>query len=128
MAKKSIYGLLVDVENRKAEPVTLDGTLNGYYNALNCDCIDIPRRVINGVEYSIVCDDEGLMVDSPKISAIDTDNEPSLVGNLFVAMDGGDGELRSLTEDEMHELRRHIAFIRTRNYPEGYFVLCDIEG
>ena len=81
---KSVRGVLLDVNTGSMQGTTLDGSLQGFYEALDCACIDIVDRTINGRPYTIVCDDEGLLKDGAKLSAISEDNDPMLVGNLFI--------------------------------------------
>ena len=75
-------GLLITKD--KAELVDYDGSLERYYELLNCDIITITYRSVNGKGICIVCDDEGLFKESNFISAVDTDFQPALVGNLLV--------------------------------------------
>lgn len=75
-------GLLITKD--KAELVDYDGSLERYYELLKCDIISITYRAVNGKEICIVCDDEGLFKEGNFISAVDTDFQPALVGNLLV--------------------------------------------
>ena len=55
--KKKITGILIDTESNTAKPITIDDTLEAYYSALNCSCIDIVSRTIGENEkyFTIVC-------------------------------------------------------------------------
>ena len=109
--KKNITGVLIDTQNNTVGTVTLDGTLEGYYTALHCSCIDIVSRSIGKIQkyFEIVCDDEGLFSEAPQVSAVDRTLKPMLVGSLFIAkMDEEDGELKSLTEAEQDLVLEYV--------------------
>ena len=74
---------LIDVKNNEAKAVETDGGLDSLYKLTDCTCIDIAVRKIGGKWFDIVCDDEGLFRDDIKISAVNRDGEPMLVGNLL---------------------------------------------
>ena len=76
--------LLLDVHKNEVKMVEANG-LEDYYNLIGCRTIDIIRRRIGDVEVEIVIDDEGMLVDNPKISAVDITGTPMLCGNLLVA-------------------------------------------
>ena len=59
---KIVKGVLLDVNTGELQVVTLDGSPQGFYEALDCSCIDIVDRTINGRTYTVVCDDEGLLM------------------------------------------------------------------
>ena len=68
--------LLLDVENKEIKMVEANG-LDDYYELIGCRCIDIVRRTIGDVEVEIVLDDEGALVNQPKISAISPEGTPN---------------------------------------------------
>jgi len=75
---KNITGILINPQEGIAAPVTMEDSLNAYYTALDCSCIDIVDRTIGRSKkrFSIVCDDEGLLiritVDEPALQLIRT--------------------------------------------------------
>lgn len=109
--------VLLNVENNEVKVIELEDKLEAYYENLNCNTIDIVERKIGGKLFDIVCDDEGLLKDDAKISAISDMGEAMLVGNLiFVHNDG----------DIIHILS-HIQTMYTRNHLEGYLMLTQCE-
>ena len=120
--------LLLDVKNREVKMVEAN-KLDDYYRLIGCRTIDIVSRTIGDVKVEIVLDDEGALVDNPKVSAIDIDGTPILFGNLLVASGRvtDDGELTELTEDEVAELMNNIATITTSVYKEPYQVFVEME-
>ena len=111
--KKKITGVLIDIEDNTAKPVTMEASLEEYYAALHCSCIDIVERTIGVQEkcFAIVCDDEGLLKDSPCVSAISDLGEPMLIGSLLVTdFDPETGELVSLSAAELNYVLDHIIF------------------
>ena len=111
-------------EDKKPEIVEIEDDLKTYYKLIQCDSIDIVTRNIRKIPYSIVCDDEGLFVTSPKISAIDDNYQPQLVGNLVICgMPNDDGELTELTDKDVINILPRIRFLHTTKYPDGYYIL-----
>ena len=119
--------LLLDVEKRDVKMVEANG-LDDYYELIGCRCIDIVRRTIGDVEVEIVLDDEGALVNQPKISAISPEGTPMLYGNLLVASGRvtDDGELIELTRAEIDEIMDNIATITTSVYKEPYPVFVEM--
>lgn len=103
-----LTGVLVDVCNGTIEKKTLDGTLQGFYKALHCDCIDITTRSIAGRVFDFVCDDEGLLKPGAKISAIDSKRDPMLVGNLFICSSDGEGNSVSIDDEAIAHIKENV--------------------
>ena len=119
--------MLIDVENISVGVVDANG-LDDYYKYIGCRCIDIVRRKIGGLPVEIVCDDEGLLVENPKLSALDMDGQPTLFGNLLIASGRVvDGELTELTTEEMYHIAEHLGVIITENLDEVYIAIGDVE-
>lgn len=126
---RNLLGVLVDVENEEAKVIEIGGTLDEFYRALNCDTIDIVKRSIGRKHFNIICDDNGLFVDKPKISAIGDMGDIMLVGNLFIVSGQVDdeGNLVSLTNEETEYIMQRVQKMYTVNFPYGYPMLtqCD---
>ena len=122
-----MLAMFIDVENEKAKVVTIKPELETYYDMINCRCIDIADRNIYGKTYCIVCDDEGLLKREPKISAVTGDGEPMLVGNLLILNRGTEGNLASLTYDDVARITSAIKIIPTGKFPKGYPMLVGCE-
>ena len=127
--EKKITGILIDTEANTAKAITLADTLDSYYTALHCTCIDIVSRTIGDSKkyFNIVCDDEGLLKGSPCISAVSDLGEPMLVGSLFITdFDPDTGELVSLSDKELDYVLDHIIFavslLRSTTFP----LLCQV--
>lgn len=119
--------LLLDVFENELKVVDANG-LEDYYKFIRCDCIDIVRRKIGDITVEIVCDDEGLLIDNPKVSAIDIDGTPALFGNLLIASGRVvDGELTELTAEEAFELMNNVAEVTTSVYKEPFRVFVEMD-
>ena len=120
--------LLLDVEKRDVKMVEANG-LDDYYKLIGCRYIDIIHRRIGDVEVEIVLDDEGLLVENPKPSAISVDGTPWLFGNLLIASGRvtDDGELTELTEYEVDEIMDNVATISTSVYTEPYPAFVEVD-
>ena len=120
--------LLLDVKNRDVKMVEAND-LDDYYRLIGCRTIDIVSRTIGDVKVEIILDDEGALVNKPKVSAIDIDGTPMLCGNLLVASGRvtEDGELTELTKAEVDEVMDNIATITTSVYKEPYPVFVEMD-
>ena len=120
--------LLLDVENKEVKVVEAN-TLDDYRKFIGCRYIDIVRRWIGDVVVEIVTDDEGAIIDNPKVSAIGVDGTPMLYGNLLIASGRvtDDGELTEINGAELDELMDNIATITTSIYKEPYPVFVEVD-
>ena len=120
--------LLLDVWNNEVKMVEAN-ELDDYYRLIGCRTIDIVSRTIGDVKVEIVLDDEGALVNKPKVSAIDIDGTPMLFGNLLVASGRvtEEGELTELTKGEVDEIMDNIATITTSVYKEPYPVFVEMD-
>ena len=100
-------GYFVNVRDCEHGPVEASG-LEDYYRLIGCRCIDIAVRDVGGRPYNIVLDDEGLLVDSPVVSAY-MGNEPALAGNLiFFGLDESTFDVASLSDDDVENIKNHM--------------------
>lgn len=119
--------LLLDTNKKVISEVNPNG-LDDYYSMINCGCIDIVSRRIGKRYYEFICDDEGLFVDDPLVSAISDMGEVMLVGNLIITgLTDGEGELTDLTDDDISYIKKHIITQGTRKHPEGLLMVCQCE-
>lgn len=85
---------------------------------------------IEGKWYDVVCDDEALFVESPKISAVNALGETMLVGNLIILGLAGKGfsnHSTDLTDEDILRIQSSIRRIPTKLHPEGYQMLCNVQ-
>lgn len=128
MARKKITAILIDPETDTARVEEIPDNLGSFYELLRCDCIDIVTRKIGNTYYDIICDDEGLLKDTPYISAINKACEPMLVGALLVCGRADEkGSLTSLTASDIKNISEHVLRISTKKHPEPYMALAEIE-
>lgn len=126
--KNLLRGVLVDVEQETVSVVEIADELDEFYRILNCDCIDIVVRRIGSKLFNIVCDDEALLKETQKISAIDNLGQPMLCGSLFIV--GGEtigGDLTGLELSEALYVTGKIQHMGTRKFPAGYPMLTQCE-
>ena len=110
---KKITGVLVNVSEGTARKVTIERSLESYYKAIDCTCIDIVNRRLGGYRFDVICDDEALLKENPIPSAFDLDDQPMLYGNLFFCKPDGAGDLVSLDDVE-------VSIILSRCYDTWY--------
>lgn len=117
-------GLLIEVKEPKISIVDCN-SLYDYYKYIHCDCIDVTVRDVGDSTVRIVCDDNGALCDDRIISASDMDGD-NIYGNILVfSVELLDGDLQSLTADEMHDVLRNIVFAKSclAPYDDFHFVL-----
>lgn len=94
--------------------LAIENSLQAKYDLLHCRCIDIVTRSIGGKEYSIVLDDEGLLIDKPVMSAVAEKGDiPMLAGALFICKSVYDAKemgmvLTSIDEDDISNIMGHV--------------------
>ena len=101
--------------------------------AFNQFCIDIVSRRIKDTYFDIICDDEGLLKDNPRITAVDTEGNPMLVGNLIFSHTDENGETIGVTDEEIDaSIASTLALFAGENtgvpVKEGDEVLFDYVG
>lgn len=130
MKEKRIVGVLIDVEKEMVGPVEIPNDLDAFYKVLNCGCIDIVTRRIGDSKkaYDIVCDDEGLLKEPQKISAVDSAGNAQLVGNIFITGTAdAEGNLTSLFTEDFNYILSKIQLIRTKKFVTPYPMLTQCE-
>ena len=127
-----IRGILLDVDTGDArghvEDIEIEDSLEEYYRILKCDTIDIVTRKIDGKTFNIVCDDNGLFKENPRVSAVNSHGEPVLVGNLFICNNDGP-VLTSLSDDDVSHILKVIGVAVRKEFGKrcAYPVLTNVE-
>ena len=121
-----ITGIFVDTENKKTSVLTVDDELETYYKLLNCSLIEIvPRKIGNSI-VNIICDEEGLLINDPLMSAVDSAGNGMLAGSLFITgLTDDEGALTSLTEEDQQQVLGKCVVLPTRKHPEGLMMVTD---
>lgn len=130
MKEKRIVGVLADVEKEMVGLVEIPNGLDAFYKVLNCGCIDIVTRRIGDSKkaYDIVCDDEGLLKEPHKISAVDSAGNAQLVGNILITGTAdAEGNLTSLSTDDATYILKKIQLVKTKKFDAPYPVLTQCE-
>lgn len=113
--RKVMRAILVTA-GQDVKEVNIDASLDGIYECLGCDIIDIARRSIGGQPYCFVVDDMGLLRDDPIVTAYSRSREPMLVGNLLITNEkhtpeGGD--LADLTDIDVKHIMKHVLTVQS---------------
>ena len=121
-----IKGVLIDVENNIAESREIERSLDTYYSVLNCDLIQVVNVQVNGKYFDIICDEEATFKANQKISAIDSQYKPMLIGNLFVC-NTKNGNETSLSEKEIDHVLKCVRLLGTTKHPNPYPILTKVD-
>lgn len=101
MKEKNILGLLFDPETKPGYKVEIPNTLESLQSIIDAELIDIVEYRINGTNYDIIVDDEGLLKENPIPSAMIGNNDGLLFGKLFICHSDEEGNETSLEPDEL---------------------------
>lgn len=102
--------------------------LEAFYKVLGCSCIDITVRKIGTKTVEIICGDEGLLVESPKISAIDNLGRAQLAGSILVVGRGdSEGNLTSLSNEDANYILGKVQLLATQKIKTPYPILTQCE-
>lgn len=117
--------ILLNVNKNTVSVIDLPETLSGLYNALDIDMIEIRHARISGVIYTIVCDEEGLLKDSCRVSVRDfMTGEPMLVGNILVCREDGE-DIAGIRNEDLSAVLKNIKQIQyiMQDVPRSNMVL-----
>lgn len=108
-----LKGILIDTKTGKHTITEIEDELKEFYRILDCERIDIVKANVGEQYFDIYCDDEGLYRPTdtvPVVTVLDIsnefDNQPMVVGNVFICKHDGQGGARSLTDEEI----KHVEF------------------
>lgn len=91
-------------------PVSVKDDLDDLQQAVRADCIEIIGRRVGPEKrgYAIVCDEEGMLRGRDLTAVYTGIRAPALVGDLLILRMREDGDLDSLTEDDLGYIAQHI--------------------
>lgn len=121
--------LLIDTDSIKPEIIETEGGLKEWRSLLKCDSIDISYLQIQGRYFDFIIDDCGLMRQGAKVTAIDGNQKPQLVGSLIICnYDGNSGE-SSLTEDDINHIMKNLVILSSADpkKPERWLAVNNVE-
>lgn len=107
--------LLLDVEKQELREVECN-SLDDYYKEIDCKCIDIKevfvinRNTKKSMYIDVIYDDEFLLTNNRKIPSVlyvteRNSLETFLLGNVLFARHNKDGEIESLTDEQMEFIK-----------------------
>lgn len=120
---KSFKGLLVNKEQAKV--MTFKGTLEEYYELLNCEFITIVDIKFGDKYYDVICDEEATLKPVEFFSICSSSGAPMIAGNIIVCNHNYEGEETSLTRHDVTTLYKHLAW-STQNEETVPVLVADI--
>lgn len=118
-------GFVIDTEKGISGEVDFEDKLDNLYGLLNCDCIDIAVRYVDGKEFDVICDDEGLLKDNPIPSAVDKNLNVMFCGSILFAHHDDEGNFTGLSEDDVKLLNSKV-----KHFVTGFGIIkvvCEVE-
>ena len=85
--------------------------LSTYYDLINCRCIDIVTRKIGDRWLDLICDDEGLFNDHPRVSVLDLKGKPMIYGNVIITNSTKEGHQSTLTDEDIEQINDNLVWI-----------------
>lgn len=89
--------------------------LNDFYRELDAQPFDIVTRPIDGKLFDIFVDDNGLYREDPVVSAVDSEGNPMLVGNLIFMNHNEAGDTTGLSNDDIFKIVRSLRRLYKRD-------------
>lgn len=129
MHEQKLTLFLVSIEDKKAEKVVIEHSLQAFYDTIHCvyDTIDIVARKIGGKYFDVICDDDGLAREPHHCSAVSNEGEPMLVGSFLVAKHDKAGDTRSLTDEDIALIQKSVRVVCTKNLPMPHPIIWGME-
>ena len=100
--------LYVNPYTRTVSTEYVENDLEAYYKLLNCSCITITSMNIRGKYFDIICDDEALLKDEPRLSMVDLRGRPALFGCLLVCLHDREGNTVGITDDDVKRIKSDL--------------------
>lgn len=104
-------GLLFDAETNEFRTLeTNNDNLQAWYDAIGCRCIDIIRRKVGKMDFEVVIDDEGWLLDRPVPTTFDmTSGRPMLAGTIiFYGGVDAEGNLTDITDEGVKTIKSNL--------------------
>ena len=117
--------LLLDVYGGHYQMTDVKDELDDFYSKLGCSCIDIVNLKIGGKSFDVMCDDEGLFRENPRVSAATSDGYAVLVGNLMFFHHDSQGELLGIDDSEIVHILKNVAWAKAPDEDGGYPVVIN---
>lgn len=111
--------IVIDTDILQPQVVDTMGGLQEWYRLIKCTSIDIAYKQIGGRYYDIILDDEGLFTERAKVTALDPEQNPALVGNLVICNYDGEGGEAGLTEEDIEHIKKHIVVLTEKTEDEA---------
>lgn len=120
--------LLIDTDNLQPQVIETTGGLKEWLRLIKCDTIDITSLNIGGRYYDVIVDDEGLLKDGIKPTALDTEYKPLLVGSLVICNADGEGNETALTDEDVEYILKYIVMLRETgtDHPQEWLALKNV--
>ena len=101
---------IIDTKKSKSYISEIKDELEDYYRVIGC-------RLVDGVYYDFICDDEGLFKDKAIVSAVSQDGKPQLVGSLIICKyDEKTGGEKGLEDEDIKRISDRLAIATS---PDG---------
>ena len=117
---ENIRVFFINAKAKNSQTIEIIPDLSNYYHFIDCQHIDIVTRKIGDKFFDIICDDEALFVENPQPTAIDSNGNSMLYGNLIICgIADKNGDETSLTDND-------IALIKQNMFCEQ-MLICEYE-
>jgi hypothetical protein len=94
--------LIFDENKQELIEKDIENELDTFYEIIGCRCIDIPRRKVGGKYFDIIVDDEGLLKDAPRCTAVDPNTLDSMLfGTLIFTNSDDEGNTVGLSDEDI---------------------------
>lgn len=119
-----IKGILI---NNQAKIIEIENSLEEYYRELNCNNIEVVKIEIDDKIYSVLCNDEELLKEETSPSAMTFEGENLFYGKVFIANHDSEGNLISLTNDDIDNITGNFMSYWNDENIECCILLCELQ-
>ena len=116
---KKFIVCLIDTEKERPQLIDTIGGLEEWRRLLQCQVIDIQERYIEGRPFDFICDDEAGLKEGCKVSGINKEQQPELLGNLIICKCDDEGHETGLNKEDIEILKRHFCILGLNEPQEG---------
>lgn len=110
---------LIDTEKERPQIIDTVGGLEEWKRLLQCRVIDIQERYIEETAFDFICDDEAGLKAGCKVSGLNKELQPDLLGNLIICKCDSEGRETGLKKSDIEILKRHFCILGAKEPREG---------
>jgi hypothetical protein len=118
--------LLIDVNEGHYKEVDVRNDWKELAKACNCNYVEHIHMMIGHKPFTIICDEDATLKEAQKVSAVTSEGEIALVGNLIITDLSLGDEFEDLSDHNCEYLLNHITFVTSKKDSSMWPILLDV--